>query len=177
MLDVPISTFAECLERLGLRDLVDDLDPDAERQICRLAELEDGVVLGFPLAARPFYTCPLTDTIAAGFDLLFNGMEITTGWQRLHRRDDLERAPKPRGISATPFDGSDSPAASHGSAARQGIIVRRPSCTFTLLMTVIVPFIAVCSADMLCFGTGPSRKEVSNGYDERRFRNGENGFR
>ena len=60
MLDVPIWQFADCLERLGRADLVDDLDPEAERQLCRLAEREHGVpavfVLGFPLAARPFYT-------------------------------------------------------------------------------------------------------------------------
>jgi nondiscriminating aspartyl-tRNA synthetase len=108
MRDVPIWTFAECLERLGRPDLVDDLDPDAERQLCQLAAQENGVaavfVLGFPLAARPFYTCPRTDTTAAGFDLLFNGIEITTGGQRLHRRDDLERALRSRGISPAPFE-------------------------------------------------------------------------
>jgi nondiscriminating aspartyl-tRNA synthetase len=108
MLDVPAWTFGECLERLGRSDLVDDFDPDAERQLCRLAEQAHGVaavfVLGFPLAARPFYTHPLTDTTAAGFDLLFNGLEITTGGQRLHRRDDLERALRTRGISVTPFE-------------------------------------------------------------------------
>jgi nondiscriminating aspartyl-tRNA synthetase len=108
MLDVPVWTFAECLERLGRSDLVDDLDPDAERQLCRLAEQAHGVgavfVLGFPLASRPFYTHPLTGTSAAGFDLLFNGLEITTGGQRLHRRADLEGALKIRGIAATPFE-------------------------------------------------------------------------
>jgi nondiscriminating aspartyl-tRNA synthetase len=108
MLNVPIWTFSECLERLGRADLVDDLDPEAERQLCRLAEEESGVaavfVLGFPLSARPFYTHPLTETSAAGFDLLFNGLEITTGGQRLHRRDDLEGALKKRGISPAPFE-------------------------------------------------------------------------
>ena len=108
MLDVPVWTFADCVERLGRADLVDDLDPEAERELCRLAEQEHGVaavfVLGFPLAARPFYTHPLTDTTAAGFDLLFNGVEITTGGQRLHRRDDLERALEKRGIPPTPFE-------------------------------------------------------------------------
>lgn len=61
-------------------------------------------VLGFPLAARPFYTHPLGDTRAAGFDLLFNGLEITTGGQRLHRRADLERALTKRGIAPAPFE-------------------------------------------------------------------------
>jgi nondiscriminating aspartyl-tRNA synthetase len=56
MMTVPIWTFRECLERLERPDLVDDLDPDAERQLCQLAEREHGVaavfVLGFPLSAR-----------------------------------------------------------------------------------------------------------------------------
>jgi nondiscriminating aspartyl-tRNA synthetase len=108
MLDVPIWTFDECLDRLGRGDLVDDLDPEAERQLCRLAERDHGVaavfVLGFPLAARPFYTHPRSETTAAGFDLLFNGIEITTGGQRLHRRGDLERALGKRGISSAPFE-------------------------------------------------------------------------
>jgi nondiscriminating aspartyl-tRNA synthetase len=100
MRKVPVWEFGECLERLGREDLVDDLDPEAERALCRLAEAECGVaavfVLGFPLSARPFYTHPRVETVggggtAAGFDLLFEGVEITTGGQRLHRRSELER--------------------------------------------------------------------------------------
>jgi nondiscriminating aspartyl-tRNA synthetase len=107
MLDVPVWTFEDCRERLRRADLVDDLDPEAERQLCRMAEEECGVaavfVLGFPLSARPFYTHPLAGGAAAGFDLLFNGLEITTGGQRLHRRVDLERALESRGLSAASF--------------------------------------------------------------------------
>ena len=84
------------------------VDPEAERQLCRFAERDHGVaavfVLGFPLAARPFYTHPRTETTAAGFDLLFDGIEITTGGQRLHRRSDLEHALGKRGISPAPFE-------------------------------------------------------------------------
>jgi nondiscriminating aspartyl-tRNA synthetase len=112
MLHVPIWEFGECLERLrrhsGGTDLTVDLDPEAERQLCRFAEKENGVsavfVLGFPLSARPFYTHPKTDTTAAGFDLLFGGLEVTTGGQRLHRREDLERSLEKRGISPATFE-------------------------------------------------------------------------
>jgi nondiscriminating aspartyl-tRNA synthetase len=107
MLGVPIWTFAECIERLNRADPVDDLDPEAERQLCRLADAECGVpavfVLGFPLSSRPFYTHPRTETTAAGFDLLFRGLEVTTGGQRLHRREDLERALLARGIEPSSF--------------------------------------------------------------------------
>ena len=66
MLGVPCWEFSTCLELLqekfGRTDLTDDLDPEGERQLCQLAQAQTGVpavfVLGFPLAARPFYTAP-----------------------------------------------------------------------------------------------------------------------
>lgn len=113
LMEVPAWEFGECLERLrsahGREDLVDDLDPEAERQLCALAEKETGVsavfVVGFPLANRPFYTHPRGAAGAAqSFDLLFRGLEITTGGQRLHRRADLEDALRGRGIEPSSFE-------------------------------------------------------------------------
>ena len=113
MLDVPCWEFEACLEMLraefGRADLSDDLDPEAERQLCERARRETGVsavfVLGFPVSARPFYTAPRgTAGAAASFDLLFQGMEITTGGQRLHRREDLEAALRGRGIDPSNFE-------------------------------------------------------------------------
>jgi nondiscriminating aspartyl-tRNA synthetase len=113
MLDVPCWEFEKCLELLRSHfkrtDLTDDLDPEAERQLCQLAESETGVaavfVLGFPLSGRPFYTAPRgTGGAASSFDLLFHGVEITTGGQRLHRREDLEQALLSRGMDPTNFE-------------------------------------------------------------------------
>jgi len=113
MLEVPCWEFGKCLELLkgsfNRTDLTDDLDPEAERQLCQLAENDTGIaavfVLGFPLSGRPFYTAPRGTTGAANsFDLLFQGVEITTGGQRLHRREDLEQALRGRGIDPTNFE-------------------------------------------------------------------------
>jgi nondiscriminating aspartyl-tRNA synthetase len=57
-----------------------------------------------PLSARPYYTSPRTETTAAGFDLLFRGLEVTTGGQRLHRRADLECSLLKRGIAPAAFE-------------------------------------------------------------------------
>jgi len=112
MLEVPCWEFSNCLELLkasfNRTDLTDDLDPQAERQLCQLAETETGIpavfVLGFPLSGRPFYTAPRgTSGAANSFDLLFQGVEITTGGQRLHRREDLEQALRGRGIDPANF--------------------------------------------------------------------------
>jgi nondiscriminating aspartyl-tRNA synthetase len=113
MLEVPCWEFARCLELLkehfNRTDLTDDLDPEAERQLCQLAARETGVpavfVLGFPLSGRPFYTAPRGPAGAASsFDLLFRGIEITTGGQRLHRREDLEHALRSRGMDPANFE-------------------------------------------------------------------------
>jgi nondiscriminating aspartyl-tRNA synthetase len=113
MLEVPCWEFSKCLELLkenfSRTDLTDDLDPEAERQLCQLAAKGTGIaavfVLGFPLSGRPFYTAPRGTTGAANsFDLLFQGVEITTGGQRLHRREDLERALRGRGIDSANFE-------------------------------------------------------------------------
>lgn len=109
----PVWEFGECLERLkqafGRTDLAEDLDGEAERQLCALAEKEFGVpavfVLGFPLYARPFYTAPRGASGAAqSFDLLYRGLEITTGGQRLHRRSELEAAIKQRRMEVASFE-------------------------------------------------------------------------
>jgi nondiscriminating aspartyl-tRNA synthetase len=109
---VPTWSFEDCLERLkrvhGRTDLADDLDPEAERQLCAIAEQELGVpavfVLGFPLVARPFYTHPgQSPGSSASFDLLFRGLEITTGGQRLHSREALTEALVQRGLQPSSF--------------------------------------------------------------------------
>jgi len=112
MLEVPIREFGRCLELLkenfGRTDLTDDLDPEGERQLCTLVEKETGIpavfVIGYPLASRPFYTAPRGTGGAHSFDLLFQGIEITTGGQRLHRREDLEASLRGRGIDPAGFE-------------------------------------------------------------------------
>jgi nondiscriminating aspartyl-tRNA synthetase len=113
VLHAPCWEFAECLELLKEKfhrsDLTDDLDPEGERQLCQIANERTGVpavfVLGFPLANRPFYTAPRDNSGAANsFDLLLEGIEITTGGQRLHRRDDLEAALRGRGLEPANFE-------------------------------------------------------------------------
>src|ERR1039458_8994241 len=68
-----------------------DLSPANERWLGEWAKREHGsdflFVRGFPMSKRPFYTHPDPERpgFAAGFDLLFRGMELGTGGQRLRR--------------------------------------------------------------------------------------------
>lgn len=72
-----------------------DLEPEHERWLCNYASEKLGsefiFITNFPTAKRPFYTYrdEKDPTYTKGFDLLFRGVEITTGAQRIHKYDDL----------------------------------------------------------------------------------------
>lgn len=75
-----------------------DLSPAQERWLSEWAEREHGseflFVTGYPMSKRPFYTHPdpARPGYSNGFDLLFRGLELVTGGQRLHRYEDYVRA-------------------------------------------------------------------------------------
>ncbi|MCS7258685.1 MAG: aspartate--tRNA(Asn) ligase [candidate division WOR-3 bacterium] len=80
----------EILKKYYRKELLtsDDLDPEAERLLCDYAQKEFNsefiFVTNYPISARPFYTMPYDETYSRGFDLLYRGMEVTTGSQRIH---------------------------------------------------------------------------------------------
>jgi len=71
-----------------------DLAPAHERWLGEWAKTEHGsdfvFVEGYPMAKRPFYTYPDPDRpeFSQSFDLLFRGLELVTGGQRLHAYSD-----------------------------------------------------------------------------------------
>lgn len=64
------------------------------------------VVEGYPSSKRPFYTHPQPDDPrwTNSFDLLFRGLELVTGGQRLHRYADYETALEARGETTVPYE-------------------------------------------------------------------------
>ncbi|MEV5896809.1 aspartate--tRNA(Asn) ligase [Nonomuraea fuscirosea] len=88
-----------------------DLAPAQERWLGEWARREHGseflFVTGYPMSKRPFYTHPdpARPGHSNGFDLLFRGMELVTGGQRLHRYEDYVRALADRGEGTEPYEG------------------------------------------------------------------------
>ena len=72
-------------ERIGRR--IFEINPEAERVICEWAEEEYGIPMvfinAFPRKKRPFYTYP-EGLKTMSFDLIFRGLEITTGGRRIN---------------------------------------------------------------------------------------------
>lgn len=67
-----------------------DLDPEDEIEICKFAKEKYNseliFITHFPTSKRPFYTFPdpKNPEYTLSFDLLFRGLEIVTGGQRIH---------------------------------------------------------------------------------------------
>ncbi|TSC75683.1 MAG: nondiscriminating aspartyl-tRNA synthetase [Parcubacteria group bacterium Gr01-1014_30] len=88
---------------------VPDLTPEDEREICQFAkekhESELIFITHFPTKKRPFYTQPDPDgsDYTLSFDLLFRGVEIVTGGQRIHEYEKLLKNIKKFGFSQGAF--------------------------------------------------------------------------
>jgi nondiscriminating aspartyl-tRNA synthetase len=109
--EIPAVHFAEALRIAGAPADEPDLAPAHERTLGEWARREHGsefvFVTGYPMRKRPFYTHPQpSDPVwSNSFDLLFRGLELVTGGQRLHHHADYVAALAARGESAAPYAG------------------------------------------------------------------------
>lgn len=82
-----------------------DLDPAGERLVARHVAEELGhefvFVTDYPVSIRPFYHMRQTEQpeLTRSFDLLWKGVEITTGAQREHRVEQLQAQATDKGLS------------------------------------------------------------------------------
>ena len=113
-IDVPLAPAGDLFPHMKLREAQElikaktgtdkvgepDLEPEDERWLCEYASTELGsdfiFITHYPVSKRPFYT--MEDEADPGFtksfDLLFRGVEITTGGQRVHDLDILKQKAK-----------------------------------------------------------------------------------
>ncbi|MDT0533092.1 aspartate--tRNA(Asn) ligase [Micromonospora sp. DSM 115977] len=109
--EIPAVHFTEALRIAGAPADEPDLAPAHERALGEWARREHGseflFVTGYPMAKRPFYTHPdpARPAYSNGFDLLFRGLELVTGGQRLHRHADYLAALAARGEPVEPYAG------------------------------------------------------------------------
>jgi len=95
---IPVVHFAEALKLVGAPEDEPDLAPEHERALSAWAERAHGseflAVEGYPMRKRPFYTHPQPgdERWSNSFDVLFRGLELSTGGQRLHRYNDYRAA-------------------------------------------------------------------------------------
>jgi nondiscriminating aspartyl-tRNA synthetase len=117
---IPTIHFRRALEIAAAPVDEPDLNPGHERALGEWARSEHGsdflLVEGYPTAHRAFYSHPDPDDPhwSRAFDLIFRGIELVSGAQRLHRYDDYVRTLEERGYPYAPY-------ATYVEAFRRGI--------------------------------------------------------
>lgn len=110
----PILTLRDAQKIISERTGIDcanepDLDPEHERVICEWAQAERNsdfvFITHFPTKKRAFYTSAdeADPEYSKSFDLLFRGLEINSGSQRIHKYDELVARMKERGLDPEKF--------------------------------------------------------------------------
>jgi nondiscriminating aspartyl-tRNA synthetase len=86
-----------------------DLDPPSERALSAIIKEQHGhefaFVTDYPTTVRPFYHMRHADqpTLTKSFDLLWRGIELTTGAQREHRYEQLLEQAEDKGVEVGPI--------------------------------------------------------------------------
>ncbi|MGP0100921.1 MAG: aspartate--tRNA(Asn) ligase [Solirubrobacteraceae bacterium] len=86
-----------------------DLDPPSERALSAIVKELHGhefaFVTDYPTTVRPFYHMRHADqpTLTKSFDLLWRGIELTTGAQREHRYEQLLAQAQDKGVDVGPI--------------------------------------------------------------------------
>jgi len=118
--ELPVLHFREALAIAGAPADEPDLAPAHERAVGAWALREHGsdlvVVEGYPTASRAFYSHPDPEDPhwSRSFDLIFRGVELVSGAQRLHRHADYVATLAARGHDLAAY-------ASYVDAFRYGV--------------------------------------------------------
>jgi nondiscriminating aspartyl-tRNA synthetase len=127
---------ALCKDQYGYTNGGKDLDPEGERIVSKhFLETEGSdfvFVTHYPRNARPFYAYPNEDGTTRSFDLLFRGIEITSGGQRIHDYQMLLDNMAFRGVSPEGF-GAYLEVFKHGMPPHGGLAIGAERLTAKIL--------------------------------------------
>lgn len=113
--EIPTIRFMEAKELVArtynreIKDY-DDFEPEEEKLLCEIVKKKTGsefiFVTHYPTNKRPFYALEDNDNqeVTLSFDLLFRGLEVTTGGQRIHSYDMQVAKMKERGMTIELFE-------------------------------------------------------------------------
>ena len=112
--EIPAVKFSEAKEMIartykrGITDF-DDFEPEEEKLLCDIIKKQTNsdfvFVTHYKSSKRPFYAMDSRDNpdVTESFDLLFRGMEITTGGQRIHDYQTQVSKMESRGMNTDIF--------------------------------------------------------------------------
>ncbi|MDF2537599.1 MAG: tRNA synthetase class [Herbinix sp.] len=113
--EIPAIAFTEAKQLIAqeynraITDL-EDFEPEEEKLLYELIKKKTGsefvFVTHYPSKKRPFYAMEDQENpdVTLSFDLLFRGLEITTGGQRIHNYEEQLNKMKRRGMNPEAFE-------------------------------------------------------------------------
>lgn len=115
IIEIPMVKFMDAKQMVAeayKRQIKDyeDFEPEEEKLLCELIQKKTGsefvFVTHYPSRKRPFYAMenPENTEETLSFDLLFRGLEITTGGQRIHNYEEQIEKMRRRGIEPENFE-------------------------------------------------------------------------
>jgi nondiscriminating aspartyl-tRNA synthetase len=99
-------TFAEANDLLKKKKVAiekNDLTGEGEKKLGELFPDTIVFVHDWPIEGKPFYIMPKEESLSGGFDAIYNGMEISSGGQRVHIPEILEERLKVKGLNPKDF--------------------------------------------------------------------------
>ncbi len=107
--EVRIYDYSDLVERLSASGekikFGDDFSREQEAKICDAVKSEAVIVRDYPTAVRAFYSMPYEDNPkkCKAYDLIYRGIEIASGAQRIHIPELLEKQIAARGMDTEAF--------------------------------------------------------------------------
>jgi aspartyl-tRNA synthetase len=95
----------EILRKKGIEiSYGEDFTPETEKKICEIFKDSLVFVHSWPNLLKPFYIMPKDEEISCGFDALMNGIEISSGGQRINKYDLLIKRLKEKNLNLENFE-------------------------------------------------------------------------
>jgi aspartyl-tRNA synthetase len=107
---IPRYTYSELVEKLNSNGYElkwgDDFSREAEKKLYEILGDELYLIYDWPTEIRAFYSMPDADNpkICHAYDLMYRGLEISSGAKRIHNPELLEKALSSRGLDLHNFE-------------------------------------------------------------------------
>lgn len=107
---IPRITYTEMIESLNKNGYSfnwgEDISREHEKKVCEIYESEAVLITKWPTELRAFYSKPDKDNpkVCNAFDLLYRGVEICSGAQRIHDPEELSAQLIERGLNPEQFE-------------------------------------------------------------------------
>ncbi|MEM1577670.1 MAG: aspartate--tRNA(Asn) ligase [Candidatus Pacearchaeota archaeon] len=82
----------------------EDLTNEAEKKLSEIYKDSIIFVHSWPISLKPFYIMPKNEKLSCGFDAILNGLEISSGGQRIHIANLLKERIKINGLNEKNFE-------------------------------------------------------------------------